>query len=76
LSHFRIIRYNRTQVATQNFPGNWAASALIDDAGALGHLGMPLVLSELLMQYLNSRLFWDKKVKIALLALATFIAMC
>ena len=28
------------------------------------------------MQYLNSRLFWDKKVRIALLALATFIAMC
>ena len=28
------------------------------------------------MAYLSSRLFWDKKVKIAILALATFIAMC
>jgi len=28
------------------------------------------------MQVLNSPLFWNKKVKIALLALATFIAMC
>ena len=28
------------------------------------------------MAYLASRLFWDKKVKIALLALATFVAMC
>jgi hypothetical protein len=28
------------------------------------------------MQQLSNRLFWDKKVKIALLALATFIAMC
>lgn len=28
------------------------------------------------MRYLNNRLFWDKKVKIALLTLATFIAMC
>jgi hypothetical protein len=29
-----------------------------------------------LMHHLNTRLFWDKKVRIALLALATFIAMC
>jgi hypothetical protein len=29
-----------------------------------------------LMQLLNSPLFWSKKVRIALLALATFIAMC
>jgi hypothetical protein len=28
------------------------------------------------MHHLTTRLFWDKKVKIALLALATFIAMC
>jgi len=28
------------------------------------------------MAYLSSRLFWDKKMKIALLALATFVAMC
>jgi hypothetical protein len=28
------------------------------------------------MTYLYSRLFWDKKVKIAVLALATFVAMC
>jgi len=28
------------------------------------------------MRILSSRLFWDKKVKIAILALATFIAMC
>jgi hypothetical protein len=28
------------------------------------------------MNYLNNPLFWDKKLKIALLALATFIAMC
>lgn len=26
--------------------------------------------------HLNQRLFWDKKMKIALLALATFFAMC
>jgi hypothetical protein len=28
------------------------------------------------MHHLQNKLFWDKKVKIALLALATFIAMC
>lgn len=28
------------------------------------------------MHQMTTRLFWDKKVKIALLALATFIAMC
>ena len=28
------------------------------------------------MRVLGTTLFWDKKVKIALLALATFIAMC
>lgn len=28
------------------------------------------------MYQLTTRLFWDKKVRIALLALATFIAMC
>jgi hypothetical protein len=37
---------------------------------------MPIVDGTLLMQYLYSQLFWDKKVRIALLALATFIAMC
>jgi hypothetical protein len=30
----------------------------------------------MLMQFLTTRFFWDKKVKIAVLALATFIAMC
>jgi hypothetical protein len=29
-----------------------------------------------LMHVLNTRSFWNKKVKIAILALATFIAMC
>jgi hypothetical protein len=28
------------------------------------------------MLHLTTTLFWEKKVKIALLALATFIAMC
>lgn len=28
------------------------------------------------MQLLNHRLLWDKKFRIALLTLATFIAMC
>lgn len=28
------------------------------------------------MQHFTTTLFWHKKVKIALLALATFIAMC
>jgi hypothetical protein len=28
------------------------------------------------LQLLNSPLFWDKKLKIALLALATFAALC
>jgi len=32
--------------------------------------------SDLFMRILSSPLFWNKKVKIALLALATFIAMC
>jgi hypothetical protein len=41
--------------------------------------GMPVVQAgqELeLMHVLNSPSFWSKKVKIAILALATFIAMC
>ena len=29
-----------------------------------------------MMAVLTSRLFWDKKIKIAILALATFIALC
>ena len=29
-----------------------------------------------LMRVLNSKSFWNKKLKIAMLALATFIAMC
>jgi hypothetical protein len=28
------------------------------------------------MHHLTNRLFWHKKIRIALLALATFIAMC
>jgi hypothetical protein len=49
---------------------------LISGSGPAGTwVVLPQVRSQQ-MQYLNSRLFWDKKVKIALLALATFIAMC
>jgi hypothetical protein len=29
-----------------------------------------------LMRFFNTRTFWDKKMKIAILTLATFIAMC
>jgi len=28
------------------------------------------------MAYFSSRLFWDKKIRIAILTIATFLAMC
>lgn len=37
---------------------------------------MPPGMMHQAMHHLTTRRFWDKKVKIALLALATFIAMC
>ena len=44
-----------------------------------GPLAQPLLSATqefLAMRILSSSLFWDKKFKIAILALATFIAMC
>jgi hypothetical protein len=29
-----------------------------------------------MLNYLQSPIFWDKKVRIAILALATFVALC
>jgi len=42
---------------------------LTPDAGLYHSIGSPL-------QRLNYRLMWDKKFRIALLTLITFIAMC
>ena len=57
-------------------PAEWRIRSAFAGVASLWHTRCITRVRSSSMQQLSTRLFWDKKVKIALLALATFIAMC
>ena len=72
LLHWGIARHTRTALSRHGEA--WRPAEATAGFGTPVDIAAAQELTQ--MRLLNSRAFWDKKVKIAILTLATFIAMC